>query len=145
MPSIFQLKLIGAGLLVLVAVFFVARYKHLEKLTQDQADTIAAQNAIADQLQTKINQYYAAQAEYQKQIQEAQNENATLRQSVDSGATKLRVKASCPSLPKAADSARTEATAPELDREVRQDYFDLRQGIIELESRLKMCVNLLEQ
>lgn len=51
----------------------------------------------------------------------------SLRADVESGRTKLRIKATCPAVPKDAAAERPDdAVAPELTADARQAYFDLR-------------------
>ena len=66
--------------------------------------------------------------QYQTTIKAKDDEISSLRNSVDSGAVRLRIKAVCPvGVPKTSGTAsRSNATSAELSPDARQDYYTLR-------------------
>ena len=99
------------------------------KVTKLQADAeFAAQTLAArDALDRK----------YIQEMSDARRENDSLRAAVDAGRKRVLVKASCPKLPAAAGATGLDdATGAELNADARQDYFDLREQIVETEKQL---------
>lgn len=140
-----QFRILLIALVLGVVWLVIMRWNQLNDIVEQQQQIIAVKTATEKELNRKIEAYTILQNEYLNRIDEAQHEISILRNRVDSGAVKLRPKAHCPSLPKTADTARTNERAPELDPDARQDYFNLRAGIIELESALDLCVKTLKQ
>ena len=104
--------------------------KAADKLIKDQNENIARNNL--------------ASVEYQKQLQVKQDENEALISRVNTGSSKLLVRAKCPAVQNfAADPGRAESASPELDANARQDYFTLRSQIITLEAGYDRCIKQL--
>lgn len=92
--------------------------------------------------------FAAVDKERETERTKANEEIARLRAAVDDGTVRLRVRAHCPApgLPQSAGApGNGDAAAPELDSAARQDYFALRQGILDLESQLNEAQDLLER
>lgn len=140
-----QLRLLLIALVLGGIWLIIMRWNQLNDIVEQQQQIISVKTATEKELNRKIEAYTILQNEYLNRIDEAKHENDILRNRVDSGTVKLRPKAHCPSLPQTTDTARANERAPELDSDARQDYFNLRAGIIELESALEMCVKLLRQ
>lgn len=99
------------------------------KVTKLQADAeFAAQTLAArDALDRK----------YIQEMSDARRENDSLRAAVDAGRKRVLVKASCAKLPAAAGTPGVDDGAgAELNADARQDYFDLREQIVETEKQL---------
>jgi len=92
--------------------------------------------------------FAAVDKEREAERTKANEEIARFRAAVDDGAVRLRVRAHCPA-PGVSQPAGTpgvgDAAAPELDPAARQDYFALRQGILDLERQLNEAQDLLER
>jgi len=106
---------------------------------------ISAQNE-AKKAQKKFDDANAKlDAEGSKRLQDKENELIKLRNSVASGAVRLRVAARCSGLPKASSTASVGyETSPELDPTVRPAYFALRSGIVEQTEQLTTCQAILK-
>ena len=107
-------------------------------------DELKASRAEVVQLQAEAE--FAAQAQaardaldrkYIQEMSDARRENDSLRAAVDAGAKRLLVKASCPKLPAAAGTTSVDdANQPTLTTAAGQDYFHLRDQIIQTEKQL---------
>lgn len=144
MPIINLRFCIYAALFVGAIAFFM-RYGYLSERVKQQDSVIQRYEAAFNKQAQQIKDADLARTEYLTNLQAAQNEIDTLRNSVSSGATVLRVKAACPKLPSTSTyTAGTIAASPELTEDARQDYYSLRQGISEINARLDLCVKTLE-
>lgn len=94
-------------------------------VAQMAAERIAAQQREADAIQ---------------HLARLQHENDDLRARVDAGAVRLRIKATCPSVPTAGavPGEPGHATA-ELDRDAERAYFAHRDAIAKWSARLEQC------
>ena len=140
MPSI-NLKFAAIACVLVAFIAFAMHYDHLKAenkiLIADNEQY--AKNAEAAARQVKLAD--DARTDYLNKLTEAENEITDLRSRVDSGAVKLRVKATCPKLPTfATDTAGTIAAAPELTEDARQDYYAHRADENKLNSLLDLCV-----
>lgn len=83
--------------------------------------------AEAEQYERAIEARDKADAETRQELYEARQENADLAGRVADGATRLRIRASCPDLPEASGAPGVaDGATVELDADARQDYFTLR-------------------
>jgi len=81
-------------------------------------------------------------AKYYLELESKENEIKTLRARVDSGAAKLRIKATCPTV--AADRPSNNEAAPELTADARQAYFQLRSEMTQCPAQLNLCIKTLQ-
>ncbi|WP_137163385.1 lysis protein [Pseudomonas asiatica] len=122
---------------VLLVVFLMRDRERL-------SDELSASRAEVVQLQADAE--FAAQAmaardaldrKYIQEMSDAKRDNERLRADVAAGNRRLLVKASCPKLPAAAGASGVDdAGTAELAADARQDYFDLRDQIVETEKQL---------
>ncbi|GAA0468476.1 lysis protein [Tatumella punctata] len=120
-----------AGILLSV-VILMDHYRHS---ADEWKATSQQQSSLADSRLKTIITMQAQQKsvsdidnQYQKTIKAKDDEISSLRNSVDSGAVRLRIKAVCPvGVSKTSGTAsRSNATSAELDPDARQDYYTLR-------------------
>lgn len=99
-------------------------------MREQQASAIALAHG---RMQDMANRLALADQNTIKKLQDAQNENDSLRRAVAAGTQRLRIKATC--LPSSSESASVghDGTA-ELSAEAGQDALDIRSGIIALEA-----------
>ncbi len=84
-------------------------------------------------------------AKYYLELESKENEIKTLRAHVDSGAAKLRINATCKTLPQAAtDRPSDNPAAPELTEDARQAYWDLRREMNQCPAQLNLCIKTLQ-
>lgn len=144
MPTI-NLKLYICAALFVGLIAFILRYDYVveksERLEKENAQW--AENAAKAAQQLKDAEL--ARTDYLNQIEAGKNEIDTLRNSVSSGATVLRVNAKCPKVPTiAANTTRITTASPELTEDARQDYFTLRQDVRTVEARYALCIKTLK-
>ncbi|ARU94574.1 lysis protein [Tatumella citrea] len=120
-----------AGILLSVASL-MNHYRHAadewkEKSQQQTALAESRLKTITD-MQAQQKAVSDIDTQYQTTIKAKDDEISSLRNSVDSGAVRLRIKAVCPAgVPKAGTAASgTNATSAELDTDARQNYYTLR-------------------
>lgn len=117
-----------------VLAFFVNHYRDNAITYEDQRDKatekLSLANATIADMQTRQRDVAALDAKYTKELADAQKTISDLRRDVDSGAKRLRVAATCPSVRKATSATGVDdAGAPELTPDARRNYFDHRDGI----------------
>lgn len=94
-------------------------------VAQMAAERIAAQQREADAIQ---------------HLARLQHENDDLRARVDAGVVRLRIKATCPSVPATgAVPGEPGRTVAELDRDAERAYFAHRDAIAKWSARLEQC------
>lgn len=103
---------------------------HLDRARTDLAASRAAYSQVINTLEAE-RATAARLAESEKTaLEELSNATAkidSLRADIESGRAKLRIKATCPAVPKDAATERPDdAVAPELTADARSAYFDLR-------------------
>jgi len=140
MPFI-NLKLAAIAALLVAFIAFAMHYDHIK----EQNKILAADNEqYAKNVESAARQVKLAdeaRTDYLTKLEVAQNEIDTLRSRVDSGAVKLRVKATCPKLPATStDTAGAIAAAPELTEDAKRNYFTHRADEKKLNSLLDLCV-----
>lgn len=102
------------------------------------------QKEMQNELDQMQAEWAAVEAEQYALLRDAEMENNKLRADVDAGRKRLRVNASCPTnsdrLPETSTGASMDngATA-ELNRDARQDYYSLREGIERVTRQLLAC------
>lgn len=126
--------------------------EQIAKANQATSDTLKniavtaanKQRELQDELDIKQRVWAAAEVEQYALLRDAEKQNSQLRTDVDAGRKRLRVNASCPvrsdRLPETGSSASMDnGAAPELNREARQDYYSLRDGIERVTGQLLAC------
>jgi prophage endopeptidase len=139
MPAL-NLKLWLYGGIAVVLFGLVLRFDYLsEKVESQKAELESQQRIISEKdLTLKMERESLRLAtenrtKYILELESAENEIKILRARVDSGAAKLRVKATCASVPTAASNpAGSAETDPELTTDARQAYWDLRSEMTQL-------------
>lgn len=145
MLSSISLRFYVYAALFALSIAFFLRYDYLAERVKQQDDVIHKYEDAFNKQQQQIKDADLARTEYLKQIEDGKNEIDTLRNSVNSGATGLRVKASCPKQNAiVTDTAGVKAAAPELDRDAEQDYYAILEGIRTVEARYSLCIKTLE-
>lgn len=128
---IFRYAAAGAGALALVAMagWYVTR-GNLNEVRADRDQYKVAYEGLQNTLKVeRANAESARQIEqtYQEALTDAQLEINNLRAAVESGSTKLYVRAACPKLPGTPQAKPgNDAAAATLSRESEQAYLDLR-------------------
>lgn len=106
-----------------------------------ESDAKAASLRVTMRLQRElITDYQAAEAEYQKEKTDAQDEADRLRRCLADGTCGLRVNAICPSVRvdrSIAVAGEPDAGAPELTAAAGWDYSALQQGLKEQRAQIK--------
>lgn len=114
----------------------------IAKINEEAAAQLKSVNDEADRLRKAVTEIDLQRL---KEKQQHEIETARLRGDVDAGNRRLSVRATCPGQPAASMSSPAgtagvdEHRQAELDPGARPDYYNLRTGIIELESELKAC------
>ncbi len=130
------------GLSALAAVLFVGFLMHDRGRL---ADELSASRAEVVQLQADAELAAQAQAardaldrKYIQEMSDARRENDSLRAAVDAGRKRVLVKASCPKPVPSSPGATglDDANQPTLTAAAGQDYFRLREQIVETEKQL---------
>lgn len=85
------------------------------------------------QLRDKVDKVTELDRKNTEALKNAREENDRLSAAVNAGNKRVYVKASCP---KPTTASVGNATAAELDRESRQDYFRLRQQLIDVRQQV---------
>lgn len=140
----FRLVLITVLAAVIVAlVSFVKFYHHSatewKEKSQDESALSDSRLKIIAQMQEQQKVVSAIDDAYQLQIKAKDEEIDSLRARVESGAVRLRVKATCPTrVPKASTTASgLDATSAELDPDARQNYYTLRSQIAQASAQIE--------
>jgi len=145
----FNIKFAAIAALLVAFIAFAMHYDHLKEKVAKQEEKIAEQSGEIESKDNLIKKEREAlrvatenRAKYYLQLESAENEIKTLRARVDSGAAKLRVKATCPTI--ATDRPSDNSTAPELTADARQAYFDLRREMTQCPAQLNLCIKTLQ-
>jgi len=148
MPFI-NLKFTAIAIFLCALAGFALRFDYLSEKVDAQKVELAQKteqlNAINETLELEREALLVAtenRAKYYLQLESAENEIKTLRARVDSGAAKLRIKATCPTI--AADRSSDNQAAPELTADARQAYFDLRREMTQCPAQLNLCIKTLQ-
>lgn len=113
---------------------------------QGTLNSVTAAQTAANVVTTKVS---AVDTKQSKIIKGLQDENETLRRSVASGVSGLRIAATCPgpvttNLPEGSSSSSVDTgISPRLDAGAGQDYFSLREGIQTQRETLIACQGIL--
>lgn len=144
-----NLKLWIYGGLAVALFGLILRYDYLSEKVESQKVELAQKteqlNEINETLKSEREALRVAtenRAKYYLELESAENEIKTLRARVDSGAAKLRIKATCP--PIAADRPSDNQAAPELTADARQAYFDLRREMNQCPAQLALAIKTLQ-
>jgi len=133
-----------------VALFgLILRFDYLSEKVDSQKNELAQKNVQLNE----INETLKAEREslriatenrtkYYLELESAENEIKTLRARVDSGAARLRIKATCPTI--AADRPSDNQAAPELTEDARQAYWDLRREMTQCPAQLALAIKTLQ-
>jgi len=133
------------AVLFIGAIAFFMRYDYLSNRVKEQDDVIHKYEEAYNKQQQQIKDADLARTEYLKQIEDGKNEIDTLRNRVSSGATVLRIAATCPKLPIASTDTTGAVTAsPELTEDARENYYSHRADENKLNSLLDLCVKTLQ-
>lgn len=103
---------------------------------QAKADTRAQADAQALASASRLVALEHAHNEIERLKREKEN---ALAAAVDAGRVRLRVNATCPSVPKTTDPGVGGGTRPELTAAARQDYLALRSGVVKVQQELELC------
>lgn len=111
----------------------------LEAATLELAHSRAYAQAMAD-ANTRAASFETEAATVAQALKVTTDELETLRAGVAAGTVGVRVRATCPRLPPAGATVRTERPSAELDPVAQQDYFRLRAAIAVTEAQLTTCL-----
>ncbi len=128
---------------------FALRFDYLSEKVDSQKIELAQKteqlNAINETLESEREALRVAtenRAKYYLELESKENEIKTLRARVDSGAAKLRIKATCTQA--ATDRPSDNQAAPELTADARQAYFDIRREMTQCPAQLNLCIKTLQ-
>jgi len=144
-----NLKLWLYGGLAVALFGLILRFDYLSEKVDSQKNELAQKNVQLNE----INETLKAEREslriatenrtkYYLELESAENEIKTLRARVDSGAARLRIKATCPTI--AAYRPSDNQAAPELTEDARQAYWDLRREMTQCPAQLALAIKTLQ-
>jgi len=144
-----NIKLWLYGGLVVALFGLILRFDYLSEKVESQKVELAQKteqlDAINETLKSERESLRIAtenRAKYYLELESKENEIKDLRARVNSGAAKLRIKATCP--PVAADRPGDNQAAPELTADARQAYFDLRREMNQCPAQLALAIKTLQ-
>jgi len=151
MPAL-NLKLWLYGGIAIAIFGLVLRYDYLSEKVESQKIEIESKQRIISEKDLTLKMERESlriatenRTKYILELESAENEIKTLRARVDSGAAKLRLKATCASVPTtAANSTGSAETTPELTSDARSAYFDLRREMTQCPAQLNLCIKTLQ-
>lgn len=127
------------------AIAFFMRYDYLSNRVKEQNDVIQKYSVAFEKQKQQIKDADTERTNYLNQIEAGKNEIDALRNRVSSGATVLRVNATCPKLPSTStDSTGAIAASPELTEDARENYYSHRNDENKLNALLDLCVKTLQ-
>jgi hypothetical protein len=140
-------KLIG---MVVVVTIIVTCTLYFVKLVDDNARLKVEKESLERHHQSLIlliedhkKRYLESEqrrSDYANKVAEIEREASTYRDCVASGKCGVRIKTSCPTLPKLpSDSVRVDSGTSELDSVTGLNLLNLREGIKKLESKYSLC------
>ncbi|UUC20546.1 lysis protein [Pseudomonas asiatica] len=128
-----------SALAAVLLVLFLVRDRGLlsEELMASRAEVVKLQADVEFAAQTMAARD-ALDRKFFKEMSDAKQENENLRAAVDAGNRRVFVKASCPKPVSSSAGATSldDGASAELAANARQDYFDLREQIVETEKQL---------
>lgn len=144
----FRIKLWVGSVIIALALLGIWRIKTIseanERLTSKNkqlSEAIENANQIIEQHNKSIQQLNALDKKYSEKLRNAEIENDTLRERIESGAVQLHVNATCPTNNSAARPTRTpkldNATAAGLTNTAATNYILLRKRIKKAEEQVK--------
>ncbi|UBX28483.1 lysis protein [Arsenophonus apicola] len=123
--------------LVLSLVFLNSRYRAVKQNYQTLKQQYQAQLEAVKLQQQKIDALHQLDIEHTEELNNAKAEIAKLHDAVRAGAKRLRVNAVCRAPKTTTAQSRYDETTPQLSTAARQDYFHLREMIVENEKQTK--------
>jgi len=147
-----NLKLWVYGGLAVALFGLVLRFDYLSEKVESQKIELAQKNVQLNETNETLKSERESlriatenRTKYILELESAENEIKTLRARVDSGAAKLRLKATCANVPTtSANTAGSAETAPELTEDAGQAYWDLRNEIIQCPAQLALAIKTLQ-
>ena len=132
----------------LSAELAVVRSGHAEQLLDMAAVSARDMERVARHAESLQAQLAALDAQYTKELNDAQAKNGELRTAVDAGARRLHILAKrpthCPAVSGTADDTSLgDGAAVELAPTARRAYFNLRAGVTSDTAKLAACQQLL--
>jgi len=128
---------------------FALRFDYLSEKVKSQKVELAQKteqiNAINETLESEREALRVAtenRAKYYLELESKENEIKTLRARDAAGLTRLRVKATCPTI--ATDRPSDNQAAPELTADARQAYFQLRSEMTQCPAQLNLCIKSMQ-
>jgi prophage endopeptidase len=144
-----NLKLWLYGGLAVALFGLILRFDYLSEKVDSQKVELAQKNEQLNAINETLNSEREAlrvatenRAKYYLELESKDNEIKTLRARVDSGAAKLRIKATC--APITADRPSDNPAAPELTADARQAYWDLRREMNQCPAQLALAIKTLQ-
>ncbi len=130
--------------LALIALIGAAfwRYDYVVKDRNQLKANLELANFVSNQYKESVESTAKDVAESNAKLEQKTNENNSLRDAANNGTKRVYIKSVCPAT-QTTSTGSTEAYA-ELNSTARQDYFNLRQGIITLESNYALCLKQLD-
>ncbi|WP_334468679.1 lysis protein [Arsenophonus sp. PmNCSU2021_1] len=130
--------------LILALIFINARYQNVKQNYQTLKQQYHAQLQAVKLQQQKIDALHQLDIKHTEELNNAKAQITKLNDAVRAGTKRLRVNAVCP-IPKTtpAKSRHDEAT-PRLGEAARQDYFRLREMMIENEKQTEYLRQYIE-
>lgn len=140
-----NVKFIAFAAIAVTLIAFGMHNDYLRDKVKFQKAEIEIYKANSEHQAKQIKLADSAKNQYLTELSERKNEIDNLRGRVESGASVVRIKASCPKMPIASPNpARVVEQSPELTAEARQYYFDLREAITETNGLLNLCISTLK-
>ena len=136
--------IVGLGLALILALWRIDNVTTARDVARDAvtaSDAKAASLRVTMRLQRElVTDYQAAEAEYQKEKTDAEDEADRLHRCLADGTCGLRVNATCPGVRvgrSAAAATGSDAGPPELTTAAGWDYSALQQGLKEQRAQIK--------
>jgi len=151
MPFI-NLKLWVYGGIAVALFGLILRFDYLSEKVESQKIELAQKNVQLNETNETLKAERESlriatenRTKYILELESAENEIKTLRARVDSGVAKLRLKATCESVPTTAtNTAGSNEAAPELTEDDRQAYWDLRNEMNQCPAQLALAIKTLQ-
>jgi prophage endopeptidase len=124
------------GFLVIVLLIGWHHVSAQNTTIKTQSDTIAQQQADADELDRNLKARDSVDRQFQEALSNADEARKRLVSQLGTGERRVYVRAACPKLPDTTSTSSTDAAAVELDPAARQDYADLRASITRTEQQV---------
>ncbi|QBY44422.1 lysis protein [Arsenophonus nasoniae] len=132
-PYAFVVAIIAA--LVLSLVFINARYQNVKQNYQTLKQQYQAQIETVKFQQQKIDALQQLDIQQTEKLNNAKKEIAKLHDAVRTGIKRLRVNAVCRETKTTTTESRHDEASPQLSASAREDYFRLREMIVDNEKQ----------